>query len=118
VFEVVWRNDPGVMLGAKALGDLRGIIALVERCDIEADRAGLDRVSARLGHQGNDAGAVHPARKKRPQRHIGDHARGHRVAQQMQQFGLKVRRLALAALCKGDIPPLHRPGHWRIVAQQ
>jgi hypothetical protein len=82
--EIVGGYGPGVVIRAEARGDLPGIIAFVERGLFETDAAGFDRLAAGLSHQRDDAGAIDPAREKRAKRHVRDHPRTDRLAQQVQ----------------------------------
>jgi hypothetical protein len=53
---------------------------------VEADRAGLDRSPARLGHEGDDGRAVDAARQEGAERNVGDHARADGAAEMIDQL--------------------------------
>ena len=91
---------------------------LVESRHVEPDRAGIDRRAAVFRHQRNDAGRIHAARQKRPQRDIGHHARSHPFAKMMQQLRRKVGFRSAVTLAEVDIPPLDGARRFGIVAQE
>ena len=106
MIEIVWRDLPSAVIRGKALGHLGRITSLIQRCDIEADRAGLDRIAAGFRHQGNHCRAIDTARQERPKRHIGHHSARHSLPQQVQQFCLQIGGAALVPLSKRYVPPL------------
>ena len=116
--EIIGRDIARAVIGGELAGHLRGVIALIQRGDIEPDGTGLDRIAADLRHQRNHAGAVHPARQERPQRHVRDHAGRYRLPQQVEQFRFQIGGAARAAIRERDVPPLAGRGQRRAVAQQ
>ena len=115
--KIVGIDRAGVVIGPEQPGDLFRVSRLVQLGHVEPDRTGADRVAARFRHQRDDRGRIDPAGKKRAQRHVGHHARSHRLAHVVQQFGRKVGRAAAAPMAEIDIPPLHRRRGRRLVAQ-
>ena len=98
------------MIGREPPRDPVGISGFIEAGDVEADGAGLHRMARGFGHQRDDAAAVDPAREERAERHVGDHARSHRLAHQRDQFLLQRLRRRPAALGEADVPITLRLG--------
>jgi hypothetical protein len=73
--KVVGGDGAAAVIGGEAVGDELRIFGLVMIRFVEADRAGLDRSPARLGHEGDDGRAVDAARKEGAERNVGDHSR-------------------------------------------
>ncbi len=115
--EIVGRDDPLAMMGGKALGDQASVFGLVEIRHVEADRAGFHRGAARLGHQCDDAGAIHPAGQEGAQRHVGDHARAHRHADIVGELRFQIAHRPLGVGGEDDIPPASRLGQ-RMLAME
>ena len=72
-----------VVLGAEALRHLAGIGQLVEVALAEANREGLHRRAAELGHLGHHRARIHAAAEERTQRHIGHQPSPHGVAEEL-----------------------------------
>jgi hypothetical protein len=100
MLEIVRTDHAAAVVGVEPVGDLLGIAGFVQPRLVKADRTGADRAGAGLRHQRDHAGGIDPARKECAQRHIGYHARGYRLAQQMDQLGLKISGLARQAIGK------------------
>jgi asparagine synthase (glutamine-hydrolysing) len=78
------------VVGSELFRDPGGVAAFVEPWRIKADRAGLDRGAAGFGHKRNNGRAIDPAGQECTQRHVGDHPRSYRVAQQVGQFRTEI----------------------------
>ena len=106
--EIIRGHDTLAMIGVEALRYRTCVARLVERLLVKADRAGLDRPTTILGHQGDHCAAVDPAREKGSQRHVGNHPRVYRLLEQLDQFFLKISGRPLAPLAEIHIPILYR----------
>ena len=105
---IVGGNLAASMVGRKTFGDKVGISSFVEFADIEADRAGLDRLPRMFGHQGDDAATVDPAGQECAQRHIGDHPRCYALAHQPEQLLFQLGLTALRAFAEVYVPIFDR----------
>ncbi len=109
--EIAGGDDAAAVTGGEPLGDLGRMMRLVMVGLVEADRAGLDRLAARLGHEGDHRRAVDAAGEEGAERHVGDHARADGGAQPLDHFLLERLQRRTDGAGEVDVPPLHRPRH-------
>jgi hypothetical protein len=76
-------DDHLVVPRAEVLRDLASVARLVEAAVFEADGEGVDRPRGVALHERGDETGVDAAGEEDAQRHIGDHAQGHGVAEEV-----------------------------------
>ena len=75
-----------------ALGHLPRELRFVERRIVERDRAGVDRLVGDPRHRRDHGAGIDAARKKRAERHLGDHAQAYRFLQAVAPVPRRPRR--------------------------
>jgi hypothetical protein len=87
------RIDEIEVVGLDRFDEMPGLVAIchhlrefgfVEGRIVKGHRAGIDRLAALAGHTGHHGAGVHPAREEGAQRHVGNHAQAHRLAQDVR----------------------------------
>ncbi len=89
--DVALRQRDLVMVGAQALGDDACALGLVDRAGVIADGEGLQSLRGRFGGNRGDERRVDASAEKDADGHVGDHARAHRLREQL--LGLRRDRL-------------------------
>ncbi len=84
VHQPLGRHEDLVVVGGEVLGDQVGIdelVALLAMRLLEADGEGHQPGLSRFGEQADDDAGIDAAGKQHADRHVGDHAARHRLAQ-------------------------------------
>jgi hypothetical protein len=105
----VRAHDQLVMVGRVPVRDQPGLLELVERALLEADREGADPVRALAGGQARERGRVDPARQQHAHRHVGDEVRADRVAEPLTKLFRELLLAFGARAVGGDRPRTRIP---------
>ena len=116
--EIVAVDGFGEVPGPTALRNRVGERGLVESGFREGDGAGVDRVGGQARHRCDHGARVDPSRQEGTERHVGDHAQPHGLAQPGPELlaGLALGEGIVQA--EAHVPVLARRGHGLIAADR